>query len=300
MIEDEEEPGLNEVNWTAKFKRFLSGKKFKDSYILPYLLQKIERAELPKDVEQFTDIEIEAMEKIICGSALWQAKLWYEFRKVCKGSKKIWKLLVITITGPLIEKRLEKEFEEVYSSFPNKDYYRNAFFAPWRLQKENPEIEIMLKRLRSDNPHQKKEHPDTMAEWWEPMSVTDYCWAIGKYPAFIKKLLTSINAKPISKNVGRRPAKYSVETNLKVLRTWLSSIKDTKRKQQIGEELLRALKIKKRVKYCQEMSEGNKKDFQIIFGFASKDRYLQRVIENEPLPYEGKITKLVKASCKLD
>ena len=118
------------------------------------------------------------------------------------------------------------------------------------------------------------------------MSVNDFVWATASYPAKVRKLLKALGAKPFVAGAGSRPARYSVKTNLAVMKEWLHNWEPASRRAEVCMHLRESMKSAKRAR-------AHAKWMQLS--------YLQKFLpENQPSANEEQLTSEAKIQKLLD
>ena len=188
-----------------------------DMILESLLRKKINELELPQKLNQFSEVEILALQKIALNDIHEWAPYKSDFSFIEKQKPEIWKWLIISLASTALNKRRETYLKELGNgdlrwvddpiSIIEKDYQ----FAVSRVS-----------RMAQSEPRGKIKYPDTSSEWWKPMTKSDMVWATGTYPKKIRDFLDQIKAKPRNEAKGKRGAYFSASTNLLVLDKWLS------------------------------------------------------------------------------
>ena len=199
-------------------RKFCASAEQNDIIIESLFREKIKNLELPQKLNEFSEIEISALEKIVLNDIHEWAPYRGDFAFIKKQKPEIWKWLIISLSYTALTKRREKNLKLLGSDGDTRwlddpigiieDHY--GFVVSY------------INRKGKSEPRGKIKHPDTSSEWWKPMTKSDMVWATGTYPSKIRGFLSSIKAKPTNKPKGRRGAYFSIETNLLVLDEWLS------------------------------------------------------------------------------
>jgi hypothetical protein len=256
---------------------------------------------LPEELDKFTDREIQALEKLVCKSAVQFLKYGEDFRLIKSKTPKAWKWFVLVIAENQLSKKFQ-EWEDLlranFDDWEDLEKLIEISKAPWKVDDYYPWITTMFDRKKKkSSPHREISYPDVLAHWWEPMTVTNYCWGTAAYPSKVRITLKEIGAKTVSKARGNVAAKYSVETNLKVMKVWLSRWEKPDRKKDLGSVMLKNIcaaellfQKAQLLKYSEERKQLEGEEL-FIHMLENPDEKV------EPLPYKMQIIRIIQEEC---
>jgi hypothetical protein len=205
-------------------ERFCNSREKNDLIIEALMRKKIDALDLPQRLNDFSEIEIKALEKIVLNDCNTWTSYRGDFDFIHRKKREIWKWLIISLSFPVLSKRREENIS-LLDDVSKTDLIDN----PLDFIKGHWGFVIAAHdRKKEAEPRGKIEHPLTSIEWWEPMTKSDFVWGTATYPGKIRKFLDEIHAKPLNKASGKKGAYFPVRTNLKVLDKWLSDWIDEK------------------------------------------------------------------------
>ena len=198
-------------------KKFCHSDDQGDMVLESLLRKKINELELPQKLNQFSKIEIQALQKIALNDIHEWARYKGDFLFIEKQKPEIWKWLIISLASTALNKRRETYLKALGSGD------LRWVDDPIEIIENDYQFAIShLSRMAQSEPRGKIKYPNTSSEWWMPMTKSDMVWATGTYPKKIRDFLDQINAKPRNEAKGKRGAYFSSSVNLLVLDKWLS------------------------------------------------------------------------------